>query len=180
MASSVDAQMAEQGIPKAEVVEDVADYLKSKNQSLEDAQRFIEDRYHKYKTVENSMNERRARLVSNLPDFNRALEHIKLCREAKIKGKDSLTTLSKLEENSYQRFRITNLDKVTLLLGCNTFAEFTLDEAEKLLTDNVSGIERVLGQLRSELDWLRDQITTSEVSIAHLHNYNIRQKSEKS
>jgi prefoldin subunit 5 len=54
-----------------------------------------------------------------------------------------LTTLSKLEENSYQQFRITDLDKVLLLLGCNTFAEFKLDEAEKLLTDNVTGIERV-------------------------------------
>lgn len=83
------------------------------------------------------------RLLSNLPDFNRALEHIKLCREAKEKGKTSLTTLSKLEENSYQQFRITDLDKVLLLLGSNTFAEFTLDEAEKLLGDNVSSIERV-------------------------------------
>jgi prefoldin subunit 5 len=78
-----------------------------------------------------------------LPDFNRALEHIKLCREAKAKGKTSLNTLSKLEENSYQQFKITDLEKVILLLGCNTFAEFTLDEAEKLLSDNVSGIERV-------------------------------------
>lgn len=46
------------------VQDDVAEYLQSKSMTIEEAQTFISDRYHKYKTVENSMNERRARFVS--------------------------------------------------------------------------------------------------------------------
>ncbi|KAI6180080.1 Phosphatidylinositol glycan anchor biosynthesis class U protein [Aphelenchoides besseyi] len=130
--------------PTETVDEDVETYLKQQNMSLEDAQKFVEDRYRKYKTVEANMNERTTRLVANLPDFNRALEYISVCRQAQGKGKNEIEMLCKMEENSYQRFRITDLQNVILVLGCNTFAEFSLDEAEKLLKENVSGIEKTL------------------------------------
>ncbi|KAI6231288.1 Prefoldin subunit 3 [Aphelenchoides besseyi] len=166
-------------IPKADVVEDVETYLKQQNMSLEDAQKFVEDRYRKYKTVEANMNERTTRLVANLPDFNRALEYISVCRQAQEKGKTEVEMLCKVEENSYQRFRITDLQNVVLVLGCNTFAEFSLDEAEKLLKENVSGIEKTLAKLREDLDFVRDQITTSEVAIAHFYNFGVRNKALK-
>ena len=91
--------------------------------SLDEAQKAIEDRYRRYKTVESSMHERRTRsaftiivccgdafciyfrLVSNLPDFNRALEYIVVCRQAHEAGNSDAEVLCKVrvENNEFKR-----------------------------------------------------------------------------
>ncbi|CAD5207888.1 unnamed protein product [Bursaphelenchus xylophilus] len=173
---SLDERMHAQGVPKADVIEDVPEYLKRKGLELDAATKEIQELYGKYKTVENAIQERRSRLLANLPDFENSLNYIETAKAAKEKGKTELRMLYKLDENAYQRAKIDDLEKVVLLLGSNTFAEFTLDEAKELLTSNINGINRVMELLKEELNWVRDQITTCEVSIAHLYNYGVVQK----
>lgn len=43
--------------------------------------------------------------------------------------------------------------------------EYTLDDAETLLTKNLQTATKNLNQLEIDLDFLRDQLTTTEVSI---------------
>jgi len=43
--------------------------------------------------------------------------------------------------------------------------EYTIDEAEELLTKNLQAALKNLNQIDSDLSFLRDQITTTEVSI---------------
>jgi hypothetical protein len=45
--------------------------------------------------------------------------------------------------------------------------EYSFDEAIALLTNNVLNAEKNLSNLVEDLDFLKDQITTSEVSILH-------------
>lgn len=43
--------------------------------------------------------------------------------------------------------------------------EYTLDDAEALLSKNLQTATKNLNQLEIDLDFLRDQLTTTEVSI---------------
>lgn len=52
-----------------------------------------------------------------------------------------------------------------LLLQANVMLEYTLEGAEELLCKNLQMATRNLTELNSDLDFLRDQITTTEVSI---------------
>ena len=43
--------------------------------------------------------------------------------------------------------------------------EYDINEAESLLTKNVETAKESLGEVENDLNFLRDQITTTEVSI---------------
>ena len=43
--------------------------------------------------------------------------------------------------------------------------EYTIDEAEELLIKNLNAAQKNLAQIDMDLSFLRDQITTTEVSI---------------
>ena len=54
--------------------------------------------------------------------------------------------------------------------------EFELDEALKLLEGKDEIARKEIKTLATDLDFLKDQITTMEVNIAKLHNYTIAQR----
>lgn len=54
-------------------------------------------------------------------------------------------------------------------LKANVMLEYDIDEAQALLEKNLSTASRNLETLEDDLDFLRDQFTTTEVSILPLH-----------
>ncbi|VDO75785.1 unnamed protein product [Onchocerca flexuosa] len=80
-----------------------------------------------------------------------------------------------LNDHVYQRVKTDSLDKVLLWLGSNVMVEFSLDEARCILEDNYKTEDGVT-KYEKELAFLKDQITTTEVNMAHVYNYGIRQK----
>ena len=73
--------------------------------------------------------------------------------------------------------------------------EYTVDEAEELLRGNQKTAQTTLGKVDEDLDFLRyrieyfsfvkillfenrDQITTTEVNMARLHNWAVKQKQQ--
>jgi prefoldin subunit 5 len=54
--------------------------------------------------------------------------------------------------------------------------EYEYEEAMELLSKNLKSAETNLAGLSEELDFLKDQITISEVNLARLHNYSVAQK----
>ena len=57
--------------------------------------------------------------------------------------------------------------------------EYNYDEAKTLLTKNLESAENTLVSLSSDISFLKDQITTSEVNIARMHNYNVKLRAQK-
>ena len=87
-------------------------------------------------------------------------------------------------------------DKVCLWLGANVMLEYTLDgefplpsvfssslmkfpDAEELLTKNCDSAEKSLKQIAFDLDYLRDQMTITEVTMARLYNWDVKRRKEK-
>lgn len=52
-----------------------------------------------------------------------------------------------------------------VLLQANVMLEYDIDEAQTLLEKNLGTASRNLESLEEDLDFLRDQFTTTEVSI---------------
>jgi prefoldin subunit 5 len=54
--------------------------------------------------------------------------------------------------------------------------EYTFDEAIALLTKNVENCRANLITIEKDLDFIKDQITTTEVNIARIFNYDVKQR----
>jgi len=65
---------------------------------------------------------------------------------------------------------------IFLLLKANVMVEYPIPEALQLLQDNRKGAEQKMADTEKTLDFVQDQITTVQVSMARIHNYDIAQK----
>ena len=67
-------------------------------------------------------------------------------------------------------------DTVILVLGANVMVEYSLEEAKKLLNKNLEQGIKNLAQLEVDNDFVNDQIVTTEVNMARIHNWAIERK----
>ncbi|CAF1403896.1 unnamed protein product, partial [Adineta steineri] len=67
---------------------------------------------------------------------------------------------------------------VCLWLGANVMLEYPIDEADVLLNGNQKTAQTTLTKVDEDLDFLRDQITTTEVNMARLHNWAVKLKQQ--
>jgi hypothetical protein len=54
--------------------------------------------------------------------------------------------------------------------------EYTLSDADELLSKNKTSAEKNLLQIAFDLDFLRDQMTITEVTMARLYNWDVRRR----
>ena len=66
--------------------------------------------------------------------------------------------------------------QVCLWLGANVMLEYSLEDAQKLLSQNRETAMKNLGQIAFDLDFLRDQMTITEVTMARLYNWDVRRR----
>ena len=64
--------------------------------------------------------------------------------------------------------------QVGLWLGANVMLEYDLAEAKEILLSNLSLAETTLADAEETLAYLKEQTTTVEVSLARLHNLNVK------
>jgi Prefoldin subunit len=56
---------------------------------------------------------------------------------------------------------------------------YPLDEAAALLTAKLHSARQNLANAKEDLDWLRDQITVTEVNVARVYNWDVKRRREK-
>ena len=69
--------------------------------------------------------------------------------------------------------------KVGLWLGANVMVEYEYDDALKLLFKNQTNAEAKLEETTADVDFLKDQITTTEVNMARVYNQGVVNKQAK-
>ena len=79
-----------------------------------------------------------------------------------------------LSENIYASAEIpTENNMLMLWLGANVMLEYTYDEALELLGTNLANAKEQLETIKVDLEFVREQIVTSEVNIARCHNHGV-------
>ena len=54
--------------------------------------------------------------------------------------------------------------------------EYPLAEAKDVLSNNLSVANKNLEQVTTDLQYLKAQITTTEVNVARIYNYDVKQR----
>ncbi|XP_008554424.1 prefoldin subunit 3 [Microplitis mediator] len=165
------------GIPEADFVEDVDAFmaLPENNGQVDKVLKRLDENHSKYKFMEFNLASKRRRLRSQIPELERALEMIKKLQAEKNSSQD-LETQFLLSEQVFAKAIVPPTDKVCLWLGANVMLEYTLDDAQELMVKNIETAKTKLIQVEHDLDFIRDQFTTTEVNMARVYNWDVKKR----
>ncbi|OIV95265.1 hypothetical protein TanjilG_07421 [Lupinus angustifolius] len=163
------------GIPGAQFVEDVQIYLTQIGLDANSALSFLQERLQQYKVVEMKLLTQQRDLQAKIPDIEKCLDAVATLQAKKGTG-EALTADFEVSEGIYSRARIEEIDSVCLWLGANVMLEYSLEEATDLLQKNLENAKASLEVLVSDLQFLRDQVTITQVTIARVYNWDVHQR----
>lgn len=89
-----------------------------------------------------------------------------------------IETAFSLQDTLYAKAKIkpAEVDEVYLWLGANVMVAYPLDEAEELLQGKLDKAKESLKAAEEDVEFLRVQITTLEVAVARVHNWDVGEK----
>ncbi|PIK41574.1 putative prefoldin subunit 3 [Apostichopus japonicus] len=156
--------------------EDVDEFMKQDcNESAEAVIKRLDEQHQKYKFMELNLMQKKRRLKTQVPDIKSTLDIVKHNVSKQENGKP-LDTQFLLSDQVYAKASIPPTSKVSLWLGANVMLEYELQDAEALLTKNLSAANSALKQVSFDLDFLRDQYTTVEVNMARVYNWDVKRR----
>lgn len=167
------------GIPKAPFVDNVAEFV-SKSGVKESLDKF-QEMLQKYKYMEMTTLQRQAGLKEKIPDIQKSLEMVEFLQLKGEAGEDVVTNYE-LNDTLYTEAKIeaSGVKSVYLWLGANVMLEYEVDEAKKLLSERLEGAKKGYETAEEDVLFLRENITTVEVNIARVHNWDVnRRKKER-
>lgn len=167
------------GIPEAKFVDDVDKFMADvPDSSSEKALRDLDVLYQKYKMLDSSLATKKIRLRGQIPEIKTTLEMVDHLRNIKEK-ESSIDTHFLLSGSLRAKATIPPTKEVGLWLGANVMLMYSVEEAHELLSTNLESANRKLEKLNEDIDYLRDQITTTEVSMARVYNWDVTRRRAK-
>ncbi|KAK3029631.1 hypothetical protein RJ639_037948 [Escallonia herrerae] len=185
------------GIPSASFVEDVQTYLTQLGLDVNSALAFLQEswieqqkenpkifavclvrnfcRLQQYKMVEMKLLAQQRDLQAKIPDIEKCLDVVATLQAKKGTG-EALIADFEMSEGIYSRARIEDADSVCLWLGANVMLEYSCEEATTLLEKNLENAKASLEVLVADLQFLRDQVTITQVTIARVYNWDVHQR----
>ncbi|ROT35815.1 prefoldin subunit [Sodiomyces alkalinus F11] len=162
------------GIPYAPFVDKVEDYVTTRA-DVEPTLRNFQEMISKYQFMELNLQKRKAGLKDKIPDIQKTLDSV---RFLKIRKDDTepIETTFELNDTLYANAMIPPTNEVYIWLGANVMLSYPIDEAETLLESKLSTAKQSLSNCDEDLDFLREQITTMEVAVARVYNWEVVQK----
>lgn len=142
------------------------------NNEVEKVLKALDEQHSKYKFMELNMTARKRRLKQQIPDLVKSLEMIKILNDQE----GDLDTHILLSEQVFVKSTVPATKTVYLWLGANVMLEYPLPEAKVLLKQNMDAASTNLKCLEYDQDFLRDQLTTTEVNMARVYNWQIKQR----
>ncbi|KAI8010937.1 putative prefoldin subunit 3 [Camellia lanceoleosa] len=163
------------GIPAAAFVEDVQTYLSQLGLDVNSSLSFLQERLQQYRLVEMKLLAQQRDLQAKIPDIEKCLDVVATLQAKKGTG-EALLADFEVSEGIYSRARIEDTDSVCLWLGANVMLEYSCEEATDLLQKNLENARASLEVLVTDLQFLRDQVTITQVTIARIYNWDVHQR----
>lgn len=163
------------GIPAAPFVHDVQSFLTQSNYDASSALVALQDRLQQYKLAEMKLLAQRRDLQAKIPDIKKCVEVVGTLIAKKGTG-EVMKVDFELAEGIYSRALIQETDSVCLWLGANVMLEYSTEEAMNLLQKNLENAKGSLQAIIGDLQFLRDQVTITEVTVARVYNWDVHQR----
>ena len=111
-----------------------------------------------------------------IPELEQTLELVKLMKEKHEAGEEMYTNYS-LCDTIFAKAKVDlSAQRVALYVGAKVMIEYSVDEAEDLLTLQLTQAEAKLQELNEDLFFLRGNSITVEVNMARLFNHSVKLK----
>ncbi|RZC85796.1 hypothetical protein C5167_026470 [Papaver somniferum] len=177
--SSSSSEVSERrGIPGASFVSDVQTYLTQLGLDVTSSLAFLQEWLQQYKVVEMKLLAQQRELQAKIPDIEKCLDMVDTLQAKKGTGEELLADFE-VSEGIYSRARIEESNSVCLWLGANVMLEYTSEEASALLQKNLDNAKASLEVLIADLQFLRDQVTITQVTVARVYNWDVYQRRSK-
>ncbi|KAK0725416.1 Prefoldin subunit-domain-containing protein [Lasiosphaeris hirsuta] len=162
------------GIPYAPFVDKVEDYVTSRA-DVEPTLRSFHEMIAKYQFMEQNLQRRVGGLKDKLPDIQKTLDTVRFLQMRK-EDTEPIETTFELNETLHTKAEIPPTNEVYLWLGANVMLSYPIEEAEELLSSKLYAAKTSLSNCVEDLDFLREQVTTMEVAVARVYNWDVVQK----
>ncbi|EAS00929.3 von hippel-lindau-binding protein (macronuclear) [Tetrahymena thermophila SB210] len=160
-------------IPQAIFIENV-EQLCSKYQ-VEKVMEALQETYNKFKMMEMQILKQKESMQQKIPEIEKALEIVSTLE----KREDDMTVDFLLTDTIWTKAEVKKeVQKVALWLGANVMVEFSYQEAKELLKKNLENATGNYNTFDEDWNFLKDQITTCEVNIARIYNFNVKKQQE--
>lgn len=141
--------------------------------------RKLDEDHNKYRFMEINLTQKKFRYKKQIPEIKETLSIIGLIKKRNEEAA-SMKTNFLLSNQVYMEAEIKPSDKVCLWLGANVMLEYPLDEAKSLLQKNLQTAIKMAAQVDKDLIFLRDQMTTTEVNMARIYNWDVKRRQSQS
>lgn len=128
--------------------------------------------HQKYKYIEAEIVQRAQRLTFKEPEIKKCLDAVGALERRRDEGEPAVLDFA-LANHVFARARVDEPSAVCIWLGAGVMLEYGLGEARELLETQLAGCRRQRAQAAFERDYIRDQVTTTEVSIARIYNHGV-------
>jgi len=174
-------------VPTAKFLEDIDKVIEEQGGTSAVFQA-LEQLYTRYKILDSSLTRQKKSFQEKIPDLTNALQVISWLQQQRptvpsqetgsSASEEETETTFELADNIYATAIVTKKDPqvVYLWLGANVMVEYSLEEAESLLKENLDGARDKIQQLEKELSFLREQMTTTEVNISRVYSKHLKIK----
>ena len=165
-------------IPKVVFIENTEAWVEKYTDDALFAQ--MNELYQKYKFMEQNLHRSRQNLYVKLPDIKKTLEMVAMLKTKHESADKEISTNFLLSDNIWAKAKVPNTNgKVGLWLGANVMVEYTYAEAITLLGKNLHNAEAKIKETEDSIDFLKDQITTTEVNLARIYNQGVLNNKKK-
>ncbi|XP_022905258.1 prefoldin subunit 3 [Onthophagus taurus] len=160
--------------PEAEFVDDVDAYMSKteNNNSVDVVLRRFDEQHAKYKFMEANLLMKRKKLEVQMPTLKKTLEILQKLKEQK----DDFETEYLMSDLVFVKAVVPPTKTVCLWLGANVMLEYSIEDAEALVSKNIETAKTHMEQVAEDLDYLRDQTTVTEVNMARVFNWDIKRR----
>lgn len=116
-------------------------------------------------------------LKTKIPDLQQNIEIIKNIQENKGSAQD---VNYQLNETLYTKAEIPeDAESVFLWLGADVMLEYPLSDAVTMLDERLQVAIKSKESTIQDLEYLRENITTMEVNVARVYNWDVKRRMEE-
>lgn len=131
----------------------------------------------KYRYFEDKLSKSRDSLEQKIAEVQRALKAVKALQEKSTRSGDNakdILTNFEVSDGIFIRAVIPPTKTVCLWLGANVMVEYSHKEAIDLLAKNLASAETNLKETCAEINYLRDQLNTTDVNLSRVYNFHVQ------
>lgn len=125
--------------------------------------------------MEQHLLQKRAALAAKEPELDGTLSVLALLAE---QDGQPLQLAVELYDTAFAQAAVSQRQRVCLWLGANVMAEYAVGEAVGMLRQKKQILKASMQLADQDLAFLREQVTTTEVSLAQVYNWAVGNKNK--